>query len=84
MVIAALGLAVASCKAIPLNDDPTVPRQMAHVSYPAVYEVAWNTPLVKLGLLEYRPTESASPAVDPETDALGGATLTDGCACQRF
>lgn len=68
---------VAGCKAIPLNDDPTVPRATAHVSHPAVYEVAWNVPLVKLGLLEYQPTESASPAIDPDTERVF-VTTRDG------
>ena len=56
----------AGCKAIPLNDDPTIPFRDAHVSFPAIYEVAWTTPLVKLGLLEYQPIEPASPAIDPD------------------
>ncbi len=62
--------ALSACKSIPLNDDPTVPRHMALVSHPAVYEVAWNTTLVKLGLLEYQPTETASPAIDPDTERV--------------
>jgi outer membrane protein assembly factor BamB len=60
----------AGCKAIPLNEDPTVPRTMAHVSYPALYEVAWTNPLVKLGLLEYQPSEPASPSVDPDSERV--------------
>lgn len=70
-------LLVAGCKAIPLNDDPTVPRATAHVSHPAIYEVAWNVPLVKLGLLEYQPSESASPAIDPDTERVF-VTTRDG------
>ena len=68
---------LAGCKAIPLNDDPTIPFRDAHVSHPAIYEVAWNTPLVKLGLLEYQPSEPASPAVDPDTERVF-VTTRDG------
>ena len=64
----------AGCKAIPLNDDPTIPFRDAHVSFPAIYEVAWTTPLVKLGLLEYQPIEPASPAIDPDTERVYVAT----------
>jgi outer membrane protein assembly factor BamB len=77
LVATAVVLVIAGCKAIPLNDDPTVPRQMARVSHPAIYEVAWNTPLVKLGLLEYQPSEPASPAVDPDTERIY-VTTRDG------
>lgn len=70
-------LVFAGCKAIPLNDDPTIPFREAHVSHPAIYEVAWNKPLVKLGLLEYQPTEPASPAIDPDTERVY-VTTRDG------
>ena len=70
-------VALAGCKTIPLNDDPTVPKYMARVTHPAVYEVAWNQTLVKLGLLEYQPRESASPAIDPDTE-LVIVTTRDG------
>jgi outer membrane protein assembly factor BamB len=76
-LLPAVALVIAGCKAIPLNEDPTVPRAMAHVSFPAIYEVAWNTPLVKLGLLEYQPSEPASPAVDPDTERVF-VTTRDG------
>ena len=72
---------IASCKAIPLNDDPTIPFREAHVSFPAIYEVAWNTPLVKLGLLEYQPSETASPAVDPDTERIFVATRDGFVRC---
>lgn len=81
LVVPGLVLLVAGCKAIPLNDDPTVPRETARVSHPAVYEVAWNVPLVKLGLLEYKPTESASPAVDPDTERVIVATRDGFVRC---
>lgn len=61
---------LAACKAIPLNEDPTVPRREARVTHPAVFEVAWNTPLVKTGLLEWQPIEAATPAVDPDTERV--------------
>lgn len=47
-----------------------MPRKEAHVSYPAIYEVSWWTPLVKVGLLEHKPLEPASPAVDPDTERI--------------
>lgn len=62
--------AFGGCRSIPLNEDPTVPRRQAHVSHRAIYDVAWVAPLVKLGLLEYRPIEPATPAVDPETERV--------------
>ncbi|MEW5737392.1 MAG: PQQ-binding-like beta-propeller repeat protein [Myxococcota bacterium] len=68
--ILACGVALGGCKAIPLNEDPTVPRRQAHVSYPAIYEVSWWTSLVKVGLLEHKPLEPASPAVDPDTERI--------------
>ena len=58
----------AGCRSIPLNQDPTVPR--ASVSVPAVYSVAWHTPLVPIGLLEYQPSETATPAVDPDSERV--------------
>ena len=74
-------LVLAGCKAIPLNDDPTVPFREAYVSHAAIYEVAWNKPLVKLGLLEYQPSEPASPAVDPDTERIYVATRDGFVRC---
>lgn len=74
-------VAISGCKAIPLNDDPTVPFREAHVSLVAVYEVAWTTPLVKLGLLEYQPSEPASPTVDPDTERVFVATRDGFVRC---
>lgn len=67
-----LGVALLAngCRTIPLNEDPTMPRSVAHVSHPALFDVDWVAPLVKLGLLEYRPTEPASPAVDVQSERL--------------
>lgn len=70
LAIVSCAAVLAGCKAIPLNEDPTVPRRQAHVSYPAIYEVSWWTPLVKVGLLEHKPLEPASPAVDPDTERI--------------
>ena len=39
--------------------------------------MAWNKPLVKLGLLEYQPSEPASPVVDPDTERVY-VTTRDG------
>lgn len=65
LAVLALGM---GCRSIPLNQDPTVPR--ANVSVPAVYTVAWHTPLVPIGLLEYQPSETATPAVDPDSERV--------------
>lgn len=80
-ILTTTALVLAGCKAIPLNEDPTVPFREAHVSFPALYEVAWSTPLVKLGLLEYQPTEPASPAVDPDTERIYVATRDGFVRC---
>jgi outer membrane protein assembly factor BamB len=61
-------LAQLGCRSIPLNEDPTVPQ--ANVSPPALFNVAWFAPLVKIGLLEYQPAETATPAVDPDTERI--------------
>ena len=65
---------VAGCRAfprpIPLIEDPTVPPREARVSMPAVFSVAWRQPLVKMGFFEYQPTETATPAVDPESERV--------------
>lgn len=74
-------LALVGCRAIPLNEDPTIARVQANVSRAAVYEVAWDKPLVKLGLLEYLPTEPASPAVDPDTERVYVATRDGFVRC---
>ena len=60
-------LLLCGCKTIALNNDPTAPERDRHVSPQSIYAVDWWTPLVKGGLLEYQPSETARPAVDPET-----------------
>lgn len=67
---AAVCLASAGCKTIPLTDDPNAPEQDRRVSPPALYEVEWWKPLVKTGLMEYQPLEQARPAVDPDTERV--------------
>lgn len=68
---------VAGCRSIPLNDDPTVPRAEARVSFPSIYEVTWWKTLVAPTLLEYQPSEPASPTVDPDTQRVY-VTTRDG------
>lgn len=80
-IVAAAALALVGCKAIPLNDDPTVPRREANVSRAAVYEVAWRQSLVKPGLMEYQPSEPAEPAIDPETERIVVATRDGFVRC---
>jgi outer membrane protein assembly factor BamB len=79
---------VVGCRAIPLNDDPTMPVRAAQVSPPALWEVDWSAPLVKLELLEYQPRETAKPPIDGavlwEKKTLGrffsGAAIVQGVA----
>lgn len=80
-IVAGVAALLAGCKAIPLNEDPTWPRQEAHVSYPAIYEVSWWKSLVKVGLLEFKPLEPASPAVDPDTERIVVATRDGMIRC---
>lgn len=63
-------LALAGCKAIPLTGDPNEAQTSAHLSAPRVYGVDWWTPLVKTGLLEYQPQETARPLIDPDTERI--------------
>ena len=76
-LVALASCALVACKQIPLNEDATWPRVQSRVSHPAVFEVAWTQPLVKLGLLEYQPFEAAGPAVDPDTERIF-VTTRDG------
>ncbi len=64
-----LGL-LCGCRTISLKNDPTSPARDRHVSPIALYEIDWWQPLVKLGLLEFLPAETARPAVDPETERI--------------
>jgi len=67
-VIAAFALA--ACRTLSLSSNALAPEADAHLTPPAYFDVAWWTPLVKPTLLEYQPTETASPAVDPDTDRV--------------
>lgn len=86
VAVCALALAVAGCasfplRPIPLNADPTVPQREARVSKPALFSVAWRQPLVKTGLLEYQPSETASPAVDPDSERVIVSTRNGQVHC---
>jgi outer membrane protein assembly factor BamB len=72
---------VVGCRAIPLNTDPTMPVRAAQVSPPALWEVDWSAPLVKLELLEYQPRETARPAIDPDTERIIVTTRDGGIRC---
>jgi outer membrane protein assembly factor BamB len=63
-------LVLCGCKTVPLINDPNAPAHDRSVSPAAMYEIDWWQPLVKLGLLEYLPAETARPAVDPETERI--------------
>lgn len=67
-----LVLLLVGCQTIPLNEDPT--ERFSNVSPPALFEVAWWSPLVKIGLMEYQPAETASPAIDPESERIIAST----------
>ncbi len=67
---AALLLLLCGCKTIPLTNDPNAPAHDRRVSPALMYEIDWWKPLVKSGLLEYFPAETARPAVDPETERI--------------
>ena len=86
-------LVFVGCKAIPLGGDPTMPQVDTRVSPPAVYHVDWWTRLVftgelpglrgndPVGMLEYKPQESARPAVDPDTERIIVATRDGFVRC---
>jgi outer membrane protein assembly factor BamB len=76
-----VAVALAGCRAIPLNDDPMSPRAEANVSLRKVWSVAWSTPLVKTGLLEFQPAETAAPAVDPDTERVIASTRDGKVHC---
>lgn len=71
--------ALAGCRTfplrpIPLNDDPGVAPRQARVSPPELFTVAWWRPLVKGELLEFQPKETATPAVDPDSERVIAST----------
>ncbi len=69
------------CKAIPLSNDPTTPVRVAQVSPPALWEVDWWQPLVRLELLEYQPRETARVAIDPDTERVIVTTRDGAIRC---
>lgn len=79
--VALAAVLAVGCRAIPLNDDPTTPIRVSEVSPPALWEVDWSKPLVKLELLEYQPRETARPAVDPDTERVLVATRDGAIRC---
>lgn len=63
-------LALAACRTISLDSNAMVPEADAHVSPPAYFDVQWWHSLVKPTLLEYQPSETATPAIDPDTERI--------------
>jgi outer membrane protein assembly factor BamB len=68
--IAALAVGVFGCRTISLDSDGTMPDRDQHLHAPMYFDVEWWTPLVKPALLEFQPSETASPAVDPDTERV--------------
>ncbi len=66
LLIAALSLC-AACRTVSLNNDAMSPPHDEHLQAPNYFDVDWWTPLVSPALLEYQPSETASPAIDPDT-----------------
>lgn len=85
-LLALCALVAAGCRSfpprpIPLNDDPTGAPGQANVSPQALFSVAWWRPLVKTGLLEYEPRETATPAVDPDSERVITSTRDGTIHC---
>lgn len=70
VLAAALALAFSGCRTINLDNDAMAPAGDQHLSPPAYFDVEWWNTLVKPTLLEFQPSETASPAVDPETERV--------------
>jgi len=66
----AVSAAVSGCRTLSLNADALAPASDEHLQIPNYFDVDWWTPLVKPALLEYQPSETASPAVDPDTERV--------------
>ena len=47
-----------------------MPAHDEHLHVPQYFDVEWWTPLVKPTLLEFQPSETASPAIDPDTERV--------------
>lgn len=69
-LVALLAVAGAACRTISLDSDAMMPEHDQHLHVPMYFDVEWWTPLVKPTLLEYQPSETASPAVDPDTERV--------------
>jgi outer membrane protein assembly factor BamB len=68
--IAAAALALAGCRTISLDSDAMAPPRDQHLHVPMYFDVQWWNTLVKPTLLEFQPSETASPAVDPDTERV--------------
>jgi outer membrane protein assembly factor BamB len=68
--IAVFAVLAASCRTISLSSNALMPEPDAHVSPPAYFDVQWWNTLVKPTLLEYQPSETATPAIDPDTERI--------------
>jgi outer membrane protein assembly factor BamB len=69
-------LALAGCKSLPFKDDPSVwSNNNPSIGHPIVFDVEWWTPLVSRPTimdfaLTYQPSETAQPAVDPDSGRI--------------
>ncbi|MBK7863399.1 MAG: PQQ-binding-like beta-propeller repeat protein [Archangiaceae bacterium] len=70
LAVMVFGLALAGCRTISLDSDAMMPERDQHLHVPQYFDVEWWTPLVKPGLLDYQQTETASPAIDPDTERV--------------
>jgi len=62
--------AFAGCRTIPLDGDPNVAQHNRAKPAAAIVDVDWWKRLVTVGLLEFNPAETATPAVDPDTERV--------------
>ncbi|MBL8952339.1 MAG: PQQ-binding-like beta-propeller repeat protein [Myxococcaceae bacterium] len=69
-VIGALAVCAFGCRTLSLSSDALAPPADEHLQIPSYFDVEWWTPLVKPPLLDYQPSETASPAVDPDTERV--------------
>lgn len=66
----AVAVLAGGCRTISLDSDAMMPAHDEHLHVPQYFDVEWWTPLVKPTLLEFQPSETASPAVDPDTERV--------------
>jgi outer membrane protein assembly factor BamB len=74
-------VALAGCRAIPLNADPTFGSHEDVTSLPQLFEVDWWRGYVKAPLLDYQPAETANPAVDPDSERVFISTRDGALRC---